>query len=44
MASRASSETYGPGVVTELDELWASLEKVTDEVLMALLEEYKVTA
>ena len=41
---RSVLETYGPEVVADLNGLRGSLGKVTDEVLMALLEEYKVMA
>jgi hypothetical protein len=34
-------ETYGPAVVTELDELRMSLGKVTDDELRELLRRYK---
>lgn len=37
-------ETYGPGVVVELDELRINLGKVTDEELNEMLQQYKAMA
>ena len=38
---RYMRETYGPSVIAELDSLRMGLEKVTDEALREMLQQYK---